>query len=75
MPKRSGVPAFIPLSLLEALRNLDTPQDDGLAEIADEVVNARVWAGVHWRTSCTAGRTLGHSVAELALARAPRRLN
>ena len=23
--------------------------------IADEVVDARVWAGVHWRTSCTAG--------------------
>ena len=41
MPKRSGVPAFIPLSLLEALRNLDTPQDDGLAEIADEVVSKR----------------------------------
>ncbi len=42
MPKRSGVPAFIPLSLLEALRNLDTPQDDGLAEIADEVVSKRL---------------------------------
>lgn len=37
MPKPSGVPAFIPLSLLEALRNLDTPQDDGLEEMGGEV--------------------------------------
>ncbi len=41
MPNRTGVPAFVPLSLLEALRNLDTPQDDGLEEIAGEVVAKR----------------------------------
>jgi len=47
----------------------------GFEEIADEVSNARVWGGVHWRTSCVAGRTLGRNVGDLALARAPRRLN
>ena len=52
-----------------------THRYQGFEEIADEVTNARVWGGVHWRTSCTVGRTLGHAIADLALARAPRRLN
>lgn len=43
-------------------------------EIAEEVVNARVWAGVHWRTSSTVGREIGRKVGDLALARAPKRL-
>lgn len=37
-----GVNAIIPLSLLEALRNLDTPIDDGLAELASEMVSKRL---------------------------------
>lgn len=37
MPKPS-VPALIPLSLLEAIRNLDTPVEDGLDELAEEIV-------------------------------------
>lgn len=41
MTSRPSVPALIPLSLLEALRNLDTPLDDGLDEIASEVVAKR----------------------------------
>jgi hypothetical protein len=40
------------------------------AEIADEVENARVWGGVHWRTSVTVGRALGRKVGDAALARA-----
>lgn len=36
------VPAFIPLSLLEAIRNLDTPLDDGLDEPAPELVAKRL---------------------------------
>ena len=43
-------------------------------EIAEEVVNARVWGGVHWRTSSTVGRELGRRVGDHALTRAPRRL-
>lgn len=42
MPTPTTVPALIPLSLLEALRNLDTPQDDGLDEIVSEVVVKRL---------------------------------
>jgi hypothetical protein len=38
-------------------------------EVADEVVNARVWGGVHWRTSSTVGRDVGRKVGELALLR------
>lgn len=41
MPKPS-VPALIPLSLLEAIRNLDTPVEDGLDELAEEIVVRRL---------------------------------
>jgi len=43
MPTSPGAtaPAILPLSLLEALRNLDTPVDDGLDEVAGEVVAKR----------------------------------
>lgn len=34
--------AVIPLSLLEAMRNLDTPIDDGLSELAQEMVAKRL---------------------------------
>ena len=37
-----AVHAIIPLSLLEAMRNLDTPIDDGLAELAHEMVSKRL---------------------------------
>jgi hypothetical protein len=36
------VPALIPLSLLEAIRNLDTPVEDGLEELAEEMVVRRL---------------------------------
>jgi hypothetical protein len=36
------VHALIPLSLLEAIRNLDTPIDDGLSELAGETVSKRL---------------------------------
>ena len=42
------------------------------SELCEEVVNARVWAGVHWRTSSTAGRDLGMAVGALAMSRAPK---
>lgn len=41
MPKPS-IPALIPLSLLEAIRNLDTPVEDGLDELAEEIVVRRL---------------------------------
>jgi hypothetical protein len=36
------VPALIPLSLLEAMRNLDTPVEDGLDELAEEIMVRRL---------------------------------
>jgi hypothetical protein len=36
------VHSLVPLSLLEAIRNLDTPLDDGLNELADETVSKRL---------------------------------
>ena len=36
-------------------------------QIADEVCNARVWGGIHWRTSVVVGRDLGRAVAGVAL--------
>jgi hypothetical protein len=42
MPESSSVHAIIPLSLLEAIRNLDTPVEDGLEELAGEMVSKRL---------------------------------
>ncbi len=36
------VAALVPLSLLEAIRNLDTPVEDGLDELAEEIVVRRL---------------------------------
>jgi hypothetical protein len=41
VPKPS-VAALIPLSLLEAIRNLDTPVEDGLDELAEEIMVRRL---------------------------------
>ena len=42
MTTTTAVPAIIPLSLLEAIRNLDTPVEDGLEELAEEIVVRRL---------------------------------
>jgi hypothetical protein len=42
VPTSAAVPALIPLSLLEAIRNLDTPVEDGLDELAEEIVVRRL---------------------------------
>lgn len=42
MADDAPAPALVPLSLLEAIRNLDTPVDDGLDELAAEVVARRL---------------------------------
>ncbi len=42
MTPPDGLPALIPLSLLEAIRNLDTPLDDGLNELAAEMMSKRL---------------------------------
>ena len=42
-------------------------------DVATEVVNARVWAGIHWRTSAETGRRVGDKVGAWALAHAPER--
>jgi hypothetical protein len=42
VPTPPAVPALVPLSLLEAIRNLDTPVEDGLDELAEEIVVRRL---------------------------------
>lgn len=39
------------------------------SDVADEVVDARVWGGVHWRTSSVVGRDVGRKVGATVLAR------
>jgi hypothetical protein len=34
------------------------------AQISEGVVDARVWGGIHWRTSCTRGREVGQRVGD-----------
>ena len=40
---------------------------DNFAQAAIQVVNARVWGGIHFRTSCTTGRQVGNQVGAYAL--------
>lgn len=47
-----------------------THRYQSVRDVAEEVVNARVWGGVHWRTSSTVGRDMGRSVGTVALRRA-----
>ena len=42
-------------------------QWDGLSQIATEVENARVWGGIHYRTSVEHGTQAGQEIAEFAL--------
>jgi predicted hydrocarbon binding protein len=42
VPTLTAVAALIPLSLFEAIRNLDTPVEDGLDELAEEIVVRRL---------------------------------
>src|SRR4051812_39212469 len=41
-PPMPPVPALIPLSLLEAVQNIDTPPDDGLGALTDELASKRL---------------------------------
>jgi len=50
---------------LDAVRTFATADD-----LRTEIVNARVWAGVHYRFSGEAGVALGRSVAQYDLAHA-----
>lgn len=36
------IPALLPLSVLEAVQNIDTPADDGLGALADELASKRL---------------------------------
>jgi hypothetical protein len=51
-------------SRLDLSRQFDTVQ-----QVQDQVVDARVWGGLHFRSSVVAGETLGNEVAGWILAR------
>lgn len=57
------------LSIASATAGGATHTYQSFREIADEVTNARVWGGIHWRTSCVVGREVGQQVGGVALAR------
>ena len=60
------------LSITSATAGGATHTYQSFSEIADEVTNARVWGGIHWRTSCVVGRAVGQKVGSVALARLDR---
>jgi hypothetical protein len=39
------------------------------SDALDEIHNARVFAGIHFRTACRLGSELGHKVADWVMAR------
>ena len=51
-----------PMGNLNATRHFET-----VADLRDEIVNARLWAGLHYRGSSEAGVDLGRQVAHYAL--------
>jgi hypothetical protein len=52
------------------LTTLTTSQHfDTVQQVQDQVVNARTWAGLHWRNSSVAGENLGNAVADWVLQR------
>ena len=51
-----------PAGNLNAVRHFDTPSD-----LRHEIINARLWAGLHYRFSSVAGVTLGRQVANYDL--------
>ena len=51
-----------PMGNLNATRHFETVDD-----LRDEIVNARLWAGLHYRGSSEAGVDLGRQVAHYAL--------
>ncbi len=42
---------------------------EGVSDFVDEVSNARVWAGLHYRNSTVVGTAMGRKIGELALGR------
>ena len=62
-PRRT-IPNTPPPTAVLTTRQFATAQ-----QVKDDVVNARVWAGLHWRNSVLAGETIGDSVAGWALNR------
>jgi len=42
-------------------------------DIADGVVNARVWGGIHWRTSSVQGRVVGEELGRYVVGHFPGR--
>jgi hypothetical protein len=50
---------------LDAVRHFDTPND-----LRHEIIDARIWAGVHYHFSGVAGVVLGRQIANFGLSRA-----
>jgi VCPO second helical-bundle domain len=59
-----------PTGNLNAVRHFDMPND-----LRQEVMNARIWAGLHYHFSCVAGVVLGRQVANFDLKHAFQPLN
>jgi hypothetical protein len=51
-----------PAGNLDAVRHFRTPSD-----LRNEIVDARIWAGIHYRFSTVAGVALGRKVAKYDL--------
>jgi hypothetical protein len=65
-----GFNAAGPVGNLSAVRHFQRPND-----LRDDVIQARVWAGLHYHFSCVAGAALGRRVAKYDLKQAFRPVN
>jgi hypothetical protein len=64
-----------PISITSPTAGGATHRYQSFHEISEEIVDARVWGGVHWRTSSNVGRARGRRIGDVAAASAPKRLH
>lgn len=62
-----GIEAFEPIAMTSATAPGVTHRWTSAADYVTEVNNARVWGGLHYRTSTEVGTTMGRNIGALAL--------
>jgi hypothetical protein len=67
-----GDPPGVPLELTSATAPGAVERERSFDGVARAVVDARVWAGVHWRTSCQVGKEVGEQVGRYVVQHALR---
>ena len=58
-----GTSPAVPITATDLMDPKLTRQFTGIAQMADEHVNVRVWGGIHFRSSLDVGTDMGRKIA------------